>query len=71
MDLGSGKGTSIKSIINLLEKISGEKMKIEFCQRRKGDPSCLYADISKAQKILHWQPEFSNLNNILLTYVPC
>tara|TARA_Y100000589_G_scaffold28724_1_gene23891 strand:- start:17201 stop:18181 length:981 start_codon:yes stop_codon:yes gene_type:complete len=66
-NLGSGRATSIKSIIGLLEKISSYKMKVEFCNRREGDPSCLYADISKAKKVLKWEPKLSDLRNILLT----
>lgn len=66
-NLGSGSGTSIRSIIDLLEIISNKKMKIVFCEKRKGDPSCLYADITKAKNYLNWEPEYSEIKNILLS----
>ena len=66
-NLGSGNGTSIKSIISELEDISSQQVKLKYCERRDEDPSCLFADITKAKSILNWQPESSSLHNILTT----
>ena len=64
-NLGSGHGTSIMNIVNKLESISGLKIKKEFCPKRIGDPSKLYADIKKAKNILKWEPKYSNIDTIL------
>ena len=63
--LGSGFGTSIMNIVNTLESISGLKIKKEFCPKRIGDPSKLYADINKAKNILNWEPKYSKIDTIL------
>tara|TARA_Y100000589_G_scaffold78237_1_gene71949 strand:+ start:698 stop:1675 length:978 start_codon:yes stop_codon:yes gene_type:complete len=64
-NLGSGNGTSIKEIINLLEKISDLKCNKVILDKRVGDPSVLFADINKAKNILNWEPKYSNIETIL------
>ena len=64
-NLGSGYGTSILNIIKILESISGLKIKKEFCSKRIGDPSKLFADIKKAKNILNWEPKYSKIETIL------
>ena len=64
-NLGSGFGTSIMNIVNTIESISGLKIKKEFCPKRIGDPSNLYADINKAKNILNWEPKYSKIDTIL------
>ena len=64
-NLGSGSGTSIMTIINRLESITNLKINKEICKKREGDPSKLYADITKAKNILNWEPKYSNIDEIL------
>ena len=64
-NLGSGKGTSINKIINLIEEISKLKSNKVIIEKRDGDPSVLFADINKAQNILKWNPKYSNIEIIL------
>lgn len=66
-NLGSGKGISVKEIIEHVESISGKKIGIKIGARRPGDPSHLIADISKAQSLLGWYPEHSFLDFIIQT----
>ena len=53
INIGSGKSYSIREVV---EKIT-EGRKIKFMQ--EGEKSDIYADISKAGKILDWKPETS------------
>ena len=56
-NLGTGKGTSVKDVISIIEKFSGIKANVQICNRRPGDPAELYADNTKAQDELKWMPK--------------
>ncbi|TAE76314.1 MAG: UDP-glucose 4-epimerase GalE [Bacteroidetes bacterium] len=53
-NFGAGKPTSILEVINSFEKVSNQKLNFEFAPRRLGDVEKVYADCSKAKKILNW-----------------
>ena len=40
-------------------RVVGVEPIIEYANRRAGDPAALVADISKAQRLLHWSPKYS------------
>jgi len=54
INLGTGKGTSIKEIIDAIRRLTGLSVPHEFALARVGDPPSLYADPSKAKEILGW-----------------
>ncbi len=54
-NLGTGKGYSVLEIIKLFEKVNNVVIPYEFVERRWGDVSICYADISKAEKELGWK----------------
>ncbi|MBO4400219.1 MAG: UDP-glucose 4-epimerase GalE [Selenomonadaceae bacterium] len=64
-NLGSGRGFSVKEIINAAEKVTGRKIKTEIGTRRVGDPAQLIASADKATKILSWTPKFSSVEKII------
>ena len=66
LNLGSGTGTSIGSLLAALEKITGREVPHEFVSSRRGDPPALYADPKLARRVLGWEPEF-DLECILRT----
>ena len=65
-NLGTGKGDSVKEIIDTAKEITGIDFKVEETDRRPGDPAMLIADSSKARKILNWNPQY-NLYDIIKT----
>ncbi len=65
-NLGTGRGYSVKEIIETAEKIAGVKINAEITKRRPGDPAVLVANNKKAADILGWNPKF-NLEDIILT----
>ena len=64
INIGSGKGFSIKEVIQCCEKVLGRSVPVIQKERRLGDPAILLADISKANKVLNWSPK-KNLENMV------
>jgi len=67
VNLGVGKGYSNKEIINTVEKVSGQKIRCEVVPRRPGDPDSIYADNTRAKKLLDWEPKYKNIEDIIKT----
>jgi len=65
MNLGTGDGLSVKQILDAIENVTGKKMSYTTGPRRVGDPPSLVADASKARELLGWQPEHSNVEEII------
>ena len=64
-NLGSGKGFSIKEVIEVCEKVVGREIDKEVRGRREGDPAVLIASNSKAKEVLGWNIEYNNLYDII------
>ena len=58
-NLGSGSGYSVKEIIDNVKKVTEKDFKVEYVERRAGDPGVLIADSTKAEKELNWKPQYS------------
>lgn len=67
VNLGTGKGTSVKEIVTATEKVIGKKLNFDYAPRRAGDPAELTADASLAQKILGWKPRYTDIEEIIRT----
>lgn len=65
-NLGSGNGFSVAELIKAAKQITGIDFKVEYADRRPGDPAILVADSAKAQKVLGWKPAY-DLNKIIAT----
>lgn len=63
-NLGNGNGFSVREVIETCEKVTNKKAKIEFVERRAGDPAKLVASSDKVQAELGWTPQF-NLTQII------
>lgn len=66
-NLGTGKGHSVKEVIETARRITGTEIPVEISARRVGDPPELVADAAKANRTLSWQPQHSDLQTILST----
>lgn len=66
-NLGTGTPTSVKEVINAVEKVSGLKVPVAYAPRRAGDPPALYADSTKAKTELNWTPKFTTIEPIIET----
>jgi len=56
-NLGTGKGHSVLDVINAFEKVSRKKLNYIFANRRPGDVEQVWADATKANKVLGWKAE--------------
>lgn len=56
-NLGTGKGTSVLELVQLFEKLTEKPLNYQFGPRRPGDVDALFADVSKAKKLLDWETE--------------
>ena len=66
-NLGTGTPTSVREVINAVEKVTGLKVPVTFAPRRAGDPPALYADASKARRELGWVPKYQSIEPIIAT----
>jgi UDP-glucuronate 4-epimerase len=56
-NLGESQTTSLKELIRLIEEAFGKKARIEMLESQPGDVSVTYADITKAKRMLKYQPK--------------
>jgi UDP-glucose 4-epimerase len=55
INLGTGKPTSVKQLIACVERAADKKIAHQVEGRRGGDLAAVYADVSKAEKLLGWR----------------
>jgi UDP-arabinose 4-epimerase len=60
LNLGAGRGMSVREIIAMVEAISGNRVDIRHGPRREGDPPILVADARRAHAVLGWSPHYSD-----------
>ena len=65
VNLGSGRGGSVRQVIDIVQKITGREVVAHDSPRRPGDPAHLVADPTKAREILGWMPERSDLATVV------
>ncbi|MDD2637146.1 MAG: UDP-glucose 4-epimerase GalE [Bacteroidales bacterium] len=58
-NIGTGKGSSVMEIIKAFEISTGQKLNYKIVNRRAGDIEQVWADTSKANKVLGWKAEVS------------
>lgn len=64
-NLGSNHGYSVNEVIETAAKVTGQQLPFTYAARRPGDPATLVADASLAKKVLGWQPQYTDLTQII------
>lgn len=64
-NLGNGVGFTVREVIDMAEKVTGESIKAVETDRRAGDPAVLIASSEKAKNILGWNPKHDSLHEII------
>ena len=64
-NLGNGVGFTVREVIDMAEKVTGQKIKVVETERRARDPAVLIASSCKAKKILGWVPKHNSLREII------
>ena len=65
LNLGTGKGSSVREVIASAERVGKRKVPVHESARRAGDPPVLVADASKAGRVLGWHPQYVELDKIV------
>ncbi len=63
-NLGTGKGSSVKEIVDTFERVTGKELPKEIAPRRPGDVQAVYADTRRANEVLGWKAELG-LNDMI------
>ena len=58
-NLGTGKGISVKELIDTFEKVNSTQLNIQYTERRQGDLEISYADASLANRELGWKTKYT------------
>jgi len=56
-NVGTGWGTSVKEVVDVVRQVMKKEIKVEPSERRAGDPPELFADPTKIQTELGWEPK--------------
>jgi UDP-glucose-4-epimerase GalE len=65
LNLGTGRGSSVREVIASVEKATGRAVPVREVGRRAGDPPVLVADARQAGERLGWQPRYPDLDTIV------
>jgi UDP-glucose 4-epimerase len=64
-NLGSGKGFTVREVIDSARRVTGRPIEVEELPRRPGDPAVLVASSAKITEELGWIPDYPALDDIL------
>ncbi len=66
-NLGNGQGFSVLEVIEAARRVTGKPIDYVQDARRPGDPAVLVASSEKARRLLGWQPQFTDIGEIIET----
>ena len=66
-NLGTGKGSSVREVLDAAERACGRPVPFRMAPRRAGDPPELVAEPSRARSVLGWTPLHSGMDEIMRT----
>ena len=67
LNLGLGRGFSVHALIEATQAVTGVRFEVRDAPRRAGDVPVLYADATRAREVLGWEPQHTELPEILAT----
>lgn len=59
INLGNSKPVDVKYVLGLIENELGKKAKVKLVPIQQGDVPATFSDVSKAKKLLGWEPKVS------------
>ena len=65
INLGTGKGHSVREVIETVEQVGGRPVPRTNSPRRAGDPPQLVADAGRARQVLAWRPRYPEIRTII------
>lgn len=67
LNVGYGHGYSVREVLQSVERVSGERLKVIEEPRRAGDPPALVARADRIRQDLGWKPRLDDLDTIVRT----
>lgn len=67
LNVGYGHGYSVREVLQSVERVSGERLKVVEEPRRAGDPPALVARADRIRQELGWKPRLDDLDTIVRT----
>jgi UDP-glucose 4-epimerase len=67
VNLGTGRGNSVRQVIDACRQITGHAIPEVMGTRRPGDPPELVADARLANQLLDWTPQYTRIEDIIAT----
>lgn len=64
INLGSGQGTSVAEVIDIIRQVTGREIVPTMVSRREGDPASLVANPALAGQLLNWRTRFTLLEMV-------
>lgn len=64
-NLGTGRGYSVREVIETARRVTGHEIPVEYGARRPGDPAVLVASPERARELLGWTARRSALETIV------
>ncbi|MBV9656012.1 MAG: UDP-glucose 4-epimerase GalE [Acetobacteraceae bacterium] len=65
LNCGYGVGTSVRQVLQAVERAAGCALPVSMAPRRPGDPPALVACVDRIGAVLDWRPAFSDLDAIV------
>jgi UDP-glucose 4-epimerase len=65
LNLATGEGHSVLDVINRAKDVTGKEISYDTVGRRDGDPAKVVAISNKAEELLGWKAEHSNLDTLI------
>jgi len=66
-NLGNGRPTSVREVIDAVERITGRPVPYTTGPRREGDPGILFASSARIRRELGWAPQYEDVGTIVET----
>jgi UDP-glucose-4-epimerase GalE len=66
-NLGNGRPTSVRAVLDAVERVTGQAVPFTAVPRREGDPAVLFASSDRIRRELGWKPAFEELDTIVET----
>ncbi len=67
VNLGTGRGFSVREVVDAVERVTGLPVPRRVVARRQGDPAVLVADGSRARRLLGFKAVHSDIDTIVRT----
>lgn len=66
-NLGNGRPTSVREVVDAVERVVGRPVPLTVGPRRPGDPGVLFASSARIKADLGWTPRFEEVDTIVRT----